>query len=208
MSQPDQTIYNVRHLEEVSDPTPLGLFGLAMVTFVASTQKLGWTEGTSYLMPWAIMLGSIGQLIASYFDFKKANAFGSVVFAAYGLFWSAIAMGWAISLGALGPELQAAVDMNQLGYAYMGYFIFTMFGTVASTQTNKVVFIIMVLIDFLFIGLFLSTLGWAGDWAKYLAGWSEFAISIMGFYGAGAILINKTVGKIVLPVGKPFGFGR
>ena len=191
--------------EQVADPTPLGLFGLAMVTLVASSQKLGWTEGTSFLLPWAILLGSIGQLIASYFDFKKNNAFGSVVFAAYGLFWSAIGLGWLISLGALGPELQQAVDLNQLGVAYIGYFIFTMFGTVAALETNKVVFMIMVLIDFLFLGLFLDTLGWAGDWAHRLAAWSEFLIALFGFYGAGSILINNVAGRGVLPLGKPFG---
>lgn len=31
----------------IADPTPLGLFGLAMVTLVASSQKLGITDGTS-----------------------------------------------------------------------------------------------------------------------------------------------------------------
>lgn len=208
MNQPDQKLYRVTHMEEVADPTPLGLFGLAMVTLVASTQKLGWTDGTAFVLPWAILLGSFGQLIASYFDFKKGNAFGSVVFAAYGLFWSAIGMGWAISIGALGPELQAAVDTQQLGVAYLGYFIFTIFGTIAGVRTNKVVFIIMVLIDFLFLGLFLSTLEWAGHWAHMLAAWSEMAIAVFGFYGAGAILVNKVVGRVILPVGKPFGFEK
>ncbi len=208
MNLPNQQNIRVTHMEEVADPTPLGLFGLAMVTLVASTQKLGWTEGTSFVLPWAILLGSIGQLIASYFDFKKGNAFGSVVFGAYGLFWSAIGMGWAINLGAMGPELQGAVDVNQLGVAYLGYFIFTIFGTIASCRTNKVVFIIMVLIDFLFLGLFMNTLGWAGEWAHSLAAWSEMAIAIMGFYGAGAILVNKVVGRTVFPIGKPFGFEK
>lgn len=33
----------------VADPTPLGLFGLAVVTMVASAQKLGIVEGVSIL---------------------------------------------------------------------------------------------------------------------------------------------------------------
>jgi len=35
----------------VADPGGLGLFGLAMVTLVASTQKLGWTTGLSFVIP-------------------------------------------------------------------------------------------------------------------------------------------------------------
>ena len=33
----------------VADPTPLGLFGLAVVTMVASAQKLGIVEGVSWV---------------------------------------------------------------------------------------------------------------------------------------------------------------
>ena len=29
----------------MSDPTALGVFGLSMVTFVAASQKMGWTSG-------------------------------------------------------------------------------------------------------------------------------------------------------------------
>ena len=34
-----------------ADSSALGLFGLAMVTLVASTQKLGITEGYSFVIP-------------------------------------------------------------------------------------------------------------------------------------------------------------
>ena len=61
----------------VADPTTLGLFGLAIVTLVASSQKLGITDGVSYLIPWALFLGGFAQLIASIFDFKHNNLFGS-----------------------------------------------------------------------------------------------------------------------------------
>ncbi len=32
----------------MSDPTALGVFGLAMVTFVAASQKMGWNTGFTY----------------------------------------------------------------------------------------------------------------------------------------------------------------
>jgi len=49
----------------VADPTVIGLFGLSMVTLVASSQKMGWTDGLSFVLPWAIFLGSIAQLKAT-----------------------------------------------------------------------------------------------------------------------------------------------
>jgi len=48
----------------VADPSAIGLFGLAMVTLVASSQKLGLTEGVSLVLPWAIFLGATAQLLA------------------------------------------------------------------------------------------------------------------------------------------------
>ena len=33
-------------------------------------------------------------------------------------------------------------------------------------------------------------------------GWSELFISLLGFYGSGAVLVNKVFGKTVFPMGK------
>lgn len=198
-------VHRVLVNEGVADPTPLGLFGLAMVCFVAASNKLGWTTGTSMIIPWAILLGSIAQLMASYFDFKHNNAFGSIVFGAYGLFWCSMAFIWMMAGGVLGPELKAGIDMKQLGFAFIGYLIFSIFGTIAALETNKIVFSIMFLINFLFIGLALDTFGIGGEWAHSMAAWAEFIISLLGFYGAGALLVNRVIGKVVFPMGKGFG---
>ena len=54
----------------VADPSALGLFGLAIITLVASSQKLGLTSGVSLVLPWAIFLGASAQLVACINDFK------------------------------------------------------------------------------------------------------------------------------------------
>ena len=110
----------------MSDPTALGVFGLAMVTFVAASQKMGWTTGVTYLIPWALFLGSIAQVWASFVDFKKNNYFGAIVLGAYGLFWLAVGMHWAISLGWFGAVGDKA-DPRQLAFACFGYTIFSLF---------------------------------------------------------------------------------
>lgn len=187
-----------------ADPSALGLFGLGMVTLVASSQKLGWTQGLSYVIPWAIFLGAIAQLFASVGDSKRNNVFGTTAFGAYGLFWLGVAASWLISLGAFGPELHANMDSSQLGVAFVGYLIFTLIMTFASLKTNKVLTIIFVLIDFLFLGLSLSTLGIAAEPMHTLAAVSELLIALVSFYGCAACVINATFGKKVLPQGSPF----
>ncbi|MGD7045216.1 acetate uptake transporter [Jeotgalibacillus proteolyticus] len=188
-----------------ADPSAIGLFGLAMVTLVASSAKLGWTDGLSFVLPWAIFLGGFAQLFASVLDAKHNNTFGTTAFGAFGLFWLGMGTSWLIEYGVFGEAAAAAVDPNQLGIAFIGYLIFSLFMTVGAMETNKVLFFIFVLIDFLFIGLALSTLGVAPEATHMLAAVAELLIAIFSFYGAAAGVLNTHFGKITLPIGKPFG---
>ncbi len=197
---------STHHVKIVTaDPSALGLFGLAMVTLVASFQKLGVTDGVSLVLPWAIFLGGIAQLIASIQDSKHNNTFGATAFGAFGLFWFGVGMSWLIQMGAFGEELASAADPKQLGFAFVGYFIFSFFMTIGAMETHKVLFIIFVLIDFLFIGLSLSTFGFMHEITHMLAAVSELLIALFSFYGSAAAVLNTHLGQVVLPVGKPFG---
>ncbi len=187
-----------------ADPSALGLLGLAMVTLVASSAKLGITSGSSFIIPWAIFLGAFAQLFACLKDAQKGNVFGTTAFGGYAMFWFAVAMSWMIQQGVFGEAMAANADPAQLGFAFVGYLIFSLYMTIGSMETNKVLFIIFVLIDLLFIGLSLSTL--KGIHAAHtLAAYSELAISIVAFYGSAANVLNATFGKEFLPLGKPFG---
>lgn len=192
------------HIQElVANPSPLGLLGLAMVTLVASSAKLGITEGTAYIIPWAFFLGALAQFTAGILDYKHNNTFGATAFCGYGLFWFAMAMSWMISSGMIGGG--AAYDVKQMGFAFLGYFIFTVYMTVGAMGANKVLFVIFFLIDLLFLGLFMSTLGWGGESWHLLAAYSELGIAIVSFYGSAATVLNSHYGFTVLPVGAPFG---
>ena len=190
------------------DPSALGLLGLAMVTLVASSQKLGITTGVSLIIPWAIFLGALAQLMAGALDYKKGNVFGATAFCGYGFFWLAVSTTWMINLGALGPHLQAVADSRQLAFGFLGYLIFTLFMTVGSMETNKVLLIDFILIDFLFLGLTVSTFipeGSTHELFHYMAAYAELGISLVSFYGMGANVLNNHFGYAFLPIGKPSG---
>ncbi|MBD8499671.1 acetate uptake transporter [Paenibacillus arenosi] len=188
-----------------ADPSAIGLFGLAIVTLVASSQKLGWTEGTSLIIPWAIFLGAFAQLFACIHDAKKNNTFGTTAFGAYAFFWLGVSMTWMIQHGMFGESMAQAADTHQLGMAFVGYLIFTIFMTIGAMETHKVLFFIFVLIDFLFIGLSLDAFGIMTPFSHTLAAVSELLIALLSFYGSAAAVLNTHFGRIFLPVGKPFG---
>jgi succinate-acetate transporter protein len=189
-----------------ADPSALGLFGLAMVTLVASSQKLELTTGLSLIIPWAIFLGAIAQLFAAVVDCKHNNIFGTTAFGAFGLFWMGVASSWLIKMGVFGAVLADPknMDIRQLGVAFVGYLIFSVYMTVGSLATNKVLFIIFVLIDLLFVGLSLNTFGIMKDASHQLAAYSELLIALLSFYGSAACVLNTHFGRVVLPTGKPF----
>lgn len=188
-----------------ADPSAIGLFGLAMVTLVASSQKLGITQGLSFVIPWAIFLGAFAQLFASINDSKRNNTFGTTAFGAYGFFWMGVATSWMINMGVFGETLASNVDTKQLGFAFLGYLIFTIFMTIGAMETHKVLFLIFFFIDLLFLGLTLDSFGIMGEFPHKLAAYSELIISLLSFYGSGASVLNEHFGKTFLPVGKPFG---
>lgn len=193
------------HVQElVANPSPLGLFGLAIVTLVASSQKLGITDGTAYIIPWALFLGAAAQFVAGIMDYMHNNTFGATAFCGYGFFWFAMAFSWMIANGLWGDGT-VAFDAHQMGFAFLGYFIFTMYMTIGAMGTNKVLFIIFFLIDLLFLGLFMNNLGWGGEPFHMLAAYAELGIAIVSFYGSAATVLNTHYGFTVLPVGKPFG---
>jgi uncharacterized protein len=184
-----------------ADPSALGLFGLAMVTLVASSQKLGFTDGVSLIIPWAIFLGGIAQLYAAILDAKHNNIFGMTAFGAFGLFWFGVGTTWLIQLGFFGESLAADADAKQLGMAFIGYLIFSVFMTIGALETNKVLFFIFVLIDFLFIGLSLSSFDIFHEASHMLAAVAELGIAILSFYGSAANVLNTHFGRVVLPIG-------
>lgn len=204
-TKPAPTVTETRII--LSDPTALGVFGLAMVTFVASTQKMGWTTGSTFIIPWALLLGAVAQIWASTVDFKKNNYFGSIVLGVYGLFWAAVAMHWAISQGWFGA-IDAKADPRQLAFACFGYFFFSLFIMVAAFEANKVFAAILVLINVLLPSLGFSILGIQHEFFSVLAAWSELLISLLGFYAAGGIFLNSYFGRAIVPLGAPCGFIR
>ncbi len=204
-----QTNHTVTEQVQVSvqsgNPSAIGLLGLAMVTLVASSQKLGLTDGTSLIIPWAIFLGAAAQIYAGMVDLKLKNVFGATAFCGYGFFWLGVAGTWMIQNGVFGPEMQQSADPRQLGFAFLGYFIFTFIMTIGSMEVNKTLFIIFVLICFLFLGLTLSSFNILPHLAHDIAAYAELLIALTSFYACAANVLNATFGRVFLPLGKPFG---
>jgi succinate-acetate transporter protein len=189
----------------VANPTALGLFGLGIVTLVASSQKLGITTGLSFVIVYAIFLGATAQVIACIFDFLHENIWGGTVFGAYAFFWYALGTAWMMKMGVFGPELAGACDGGQLGFAFLGYLIFSVLMTLGAMEVNRLIFIDMIAIDTLLLALTLNSFGVAPHATHVIGAYAELATALLSLYGASAVVLNTFFGRSFLPLGKPFG---
>ena len=186
---------------KVLDPTSMGLFGLAIVTLVTSSAKLGITHGVSGALPWAIFLGAAIQLFAAVIDAKKGNVFGMTAFAAFGCFWLGVSLHWLISLNVLGDNAQSTLDGHQIGVAFLGYSIFCVYMTVAAFTVSKAMTILFLFIDALLISMTLHSFGINPELNHEISAYSEALTSLMSFYMAAALMLNERFKKTLLPLG-------
>jgi len=142
----------------------------------------------------------LAQLIAALMEFKRNNAFGATAFGAFGTFWLALGLTYYWQA----DSIVATDPLKHIGFAVVGFLIFSVYMMFGAMTINKALFVTFFFITLLFIGLigaiFYGDL-WA-DWMKF-AGWAEIGVSISGFYGSAAMVLNSTTGYQVLPMGKP-----
>jgi len=181
----------------VCEPAPLGLIGLAVAALVLGAHDMGWiTSGDKSLMiPWTLSMGATAQLIAGIMDFKRNNIFGATAFTTYSLLWYAVSLTLVIAI-----FTDADPNLDHYAYGLLGFLIFSLILTAASTMTNHTLFGILVFIDLAILALVIHIL-W--DVSEKPVGFFLFVVSALSFYGAAGALLNTMAGKPVLPLGSP-----
>ncbi len=181
----------------VAEPAPLGLIGLAVAALVLGVHDLGVIENgdKSLMIPWTLCLGATAQLIAGYMDFKRNNIFGATAFTAYAMLWYAVTITLYIA-----TFTGADIAMEHYALGLLGFLMFSLILTAASTLLNKALFGILIGINVAIVALVLHTLF---DTDAMFVGIPLLFVSALSFYTAAAGLLNTMAGKPLLPMGKP-----
>ena len=178
-----------------AEPAVLGLTGLAVAALVLASVDLGWTSADkALLIPWTLMMGAVAQFIAGIMDFKRNNVFGATAFTTYSLLWFAVSLTLFIAI-----FTDAKIDMHQYAFGLIGFLVFSLYLTVTSAMTNKMLFVALVFID---LSLFALVLNIMAGTPALMVGIFLFLVSLSSFYGAAAIILNAESGRILLPLGE------
>jgi succinate-acetate transporter protein len=181
---------------QLADPAPLGLIGLAVAALVLASTDLGLVSSAakSLMVPWVLFFGATAQLIAGTIEFKRNNIFGATVFTTFSMTMYAIALTLFITIF-------TDIDFNiaHYGFGLIAILIFSIIATIASLQTNKMLFIILIFVDLAVLALIPH---YFYNVTAVPAGILLLCVSITSFYTALAILQNTIAGKTILPLGK------
>jgi succinate-acetate transporter protein len=190
-------------LPGIADPAPLGLAAFALTTFLLSAKNAGWTDGTDAWLGYAFAYGGLIQLLAGMWEFRNRNVFGATAFSTYGGFW----IGLALYVQLVAGKATASQVDNDLGWILLAFAIFNTYMLLWSTQVNEAVLAVFLTLEITEIVLFIAYFSGSSGTVK-LGGYIGVLTALTAWYASAAGVINGMLGRAVLKVGRPLGFGR
>ncbi len=180
--------------QKLTNPGPLGLAGFGMTTILLNIHNAGFFPVSAMIMAMGIFYGGISQVIAGIMEHKRGNTFGMLAFVSYGFFWMTLVATWVL------PKLGMA-EATPAGF--MGWFlavwgIFSVFMTIGTLKSSKVLIFVFVTLDILF--LLLAVHNWSGSvLIGRIAGWEGLVCGSAALYLGMAEMIHEKLGSKVLP---------
>jgi len=180
--------------QKIANPGPLGLAGFGMTTILLNIHNAGFFPVSAMLMAMGVLYGGISQIIAGVHELKKGNTFGTVAFTSYGFFWITLVTTWIL------PKLGLA---DPTPPAYMGWFmvvwgVFSIFMTIGTINSSKLLIFVFVTLDILFI--LLAIRDFSGSvLVGRIAGWEGIVCGSAALYLAMAEMLEEKLGKRILP---------
>lgn len=181
-----------------SDPTVLGVFALSLSMLISAMGKLTTDTGTNIVLISILIAAGVAQLIASYIDFYKNNAFGATVFAVYGLMRLSLGMQTWMSLS------QGSGYSPMTGIGLIAVECMTIFFTIAALHLNKTFGLMFIAINSVLLTSIGMAFGFMPNIMHELNFVSELVTAGIALYATLAIFINNSLHyRIHISMGSP-----
>ena len=188
-----------------ASPAPSGLGALAVACFCFFAVFSGYvTPAAAPVLACWMIGGGIVQLITGIIELKDHNLPGGNVFtffAAFFMFTTALSLVTKYALTQAGLPIDTRIE----GWGWMAGAAFLIAMTPNYLKSSKLLFLIVVLVDIALICITIIDLKLDVDRATLapIAAWTLFTAGWIAVYLAGAISINTTFGRVVLPIPGP-----
>lgn len=189
-------------LTPIAAPSILGLFGFAGATFMVASNNAGWwgdPKSQLILFPFAAMFGGLAQFVAAVWSYRARDGLATAMHGVWGTFW--LAYGILFSLFATGTLVQpVGTYMPAFGFWFIVLCVVTIFGAIAATAKNAGLFLTLL---FLAAGSGLWAAAFIGNLhiLQVIGGYVLVASAAAAFYTAGAMMLEESFGRTILPLG-------
>lgn len=191
-------------LTPIAAPSIMGLFGFMIATVMLGAWQAGWYGSAAtplVIFPFALVAGGLMQCTAAIFSLKARDGVAVAVHTAWGSFWVA----WGIMELLVATHVLPGIALGSVspsfGFWFVALTLVTGIGALAATAQNGMLFITL---SALTAGSALTAAGFfAGSLAVDRAGgWLFVAAAAAAWLTAGAMTLEHSFGRTILPLGK------
>jgi succinate-acetate transporter protein len=190
-------------LQPIAPPSILGLFGFAGATFIVAAHLAGWygnVKSPTYLFPFAAFFGGVAQFSAAMWAYRARDGLATAMHGMWGAFWMAYGLLFLL-VATKTITVPAAGPFPELGYWFLALAVITGLGALAAFAESLGLVATLVTLAvgsaFLAVRYLDGGIGW-----QHTGGWVLIASAIAATYTAGAMMLENTFGKVILPLGK------
>jgi succinate-acetate transporter protein len=205
-SDADGTLWRERTrlvLTPTAPPSILGLFGLAGATFIVAAYLSDWYGNAAtplFIFPFVALFGGLAQFVAGMFAYRARDGLATAVHGMWGTFF--LAWGTVYLLGGVGAiTVPAGVRFTEIGFWFVVLGAITWLCAVAALRVS---YALTGVLTFLAIGSTLAAVAYlaASHPVLLIAGYAFIVAAVLAWYTAGAMMLEGTFRRSVLPVGK------
>ncbi|HWG61532.1 MAG TPA: acetate uptake transporter [Streptosporangiaceae bacterium] len=191
-------------LTPIAAPSIMGLFGFTIATVMLGAYQAGWYGSAVtplVIWPFALFAGGIMQSIAAVASLRARDGVAVAVHTAWGSFW----VGWGILQLLVATHVMAPIPLGAASASFAMWFValtlVTFWGALGALAQNMLVFLTLAVLTaasaVTAAGFFGGSLGTVN-----VGGWLYVISAAAAWLAAGAMVLEHSFGRAVIPVGK------
>lgn len=181
-----------------ANPAPLGYFALGIALITVGLSQASFFESGA-LGSVVAVVAAVSMVVAGLLGYHARSTFGFAAFSLLGMFWFSMAALWILD------EIDHSLVSDR---QYIAWYlaVWTLLGGILFVASRRRAFAIQVVFAILTVwfGLFAISEFTGSEVALQMAGFEGLITGAVSVYLAGALLINETAKRNLLPIGEPF----
>ncbi len=192
----------------IASPIPLGMSALAFTTAILGASYAGFIVpsdrvGINLAVGAALFYGSIVQLLAGMWEFRKDNTLAATIFSSYGGFLGAFGVTFLPGVGIYDTLFITGALRPALGLFFLCWTIFTAVLFLGSLRTNIALLVVLGLLFLTYLFLAIGELAGGNTASFMVGGWLGIICGLVAWYYALAGMLASANGPpFRLPVGQ------